>query len=109
MCITYLPVVATHYNVPMIQVKQLKHSCQSFEQEAKVARHQVKQLEDKMRMMVDREQMEQVKKNHKVTHSPTVTSYCEASTHTLSLSLSLSLSPLTGGAFFSQSKARVVR
>ena len=50
-----------------LQVKQLKHSCQSFDQEAKEARHQVRQLEVKMRTMVDREQLQQVKKEHKVT------------------------------------------
>ena len=47
-------------------MKQLKHSCQSYEQEGKAARQLVRQLEDKVRMMVDREQLQQLKRTHQV-------------------------------------------
>lgn len=47
-------------------MKQLRHSCQSYEQEVKGARKQVRQLEDKMRVMVDREQLQQIKRDHQV-------------------------------------------
>ena len=48
-------------------MKQLKHSNQSFEQEARGRRQKVRQLEDKMRMMIDREQLQQLKRDHQVT------------------------------------------